>query len=87
MTAPFHEAVPGERDYEAAHARTYHQFMLGVKWTAAALALTATFLTLWFATPAGFLGAAVATILLAAVFLWAMTHGLARSSEPHPPPG
>lgn len=63
------------------HARTYHRFSLAVKWFAIHLAVIAVFLTLWFATPAGFGWALIAAIVVAALGVWAMRHGLAHSSE------
>ncbi len=65
----------------ARHAITYHRFMLGVKWMAIHFAAVITFLVLWFATGAGFIGGAVAGALVLAVGVFAMRHGLAHSSE------
>lgn len=75
------------------HAMSYHRFMLGLKWTAIHLATVIFFLALWFCTPAGFLGALIAALVVFAVAVFAMTHGLAHSTEsdnPHalePGPG
>ena len=49
-----------------AHEQTYHGFSLLLRWCMLALATTITALTLWFATPAGFLGGLLAGL---AVFL------------------
>ncbi|HKT53110.1 MAG TPA: aa3-type cytochrome c oxidase subunit IV [Caulobacteraceae bacterium] len=64
-----------------AHARTYHRFSLAVKWFVIHFAVISVFLTLWFATPAGLGWALIAAIVVGAVAIWAMRHGLARSSE------
>ncbi|HEY2662552.1 MAG TPA: hypothetical protein VGI79_22735 [Caulobacteraceae bacterium] len=63
------------------HAASYHHFMLGVKWVVFTLGAFITFATLWFATPAGFLGGAVGGALVFAVGAYAMNHGLAHSTE------
>jgi hypothetical protein len=63
------------------HAETYHRFMLGVKWVAIHLAALIAFLTLWFATPAGFGGGLLAGLAILAVGVYAMNHGLAHSTE------
>jgi hypothetical protein len=63
------------------HARTYHGFTLGVKWFCIHFATLATLLILWFATPAGFLGAVVAAAIVFAVGVWAMNRFLAHSTE------
>jgi len=65
----------------AVHAGSYHHFMLGLKWVAIALAATIAFLTLWFCTPAGFFSALLTGIIVLAVGVYAMNHGLAHSSE------
>jgi hypothetical protein len=69
------------------HAVTYHRFMLGVKWVAIHFAAVLTFLILWFASPAGFIGGAVAGALVFGVGVYAMGHGLAHSSERDNPTG
>jgi hypothetical protein len=63
------------------HARTYHRVMLAVKWFGIHFAALAAFLTLWFATPAGFFWGLVAGIVIAAIGAYAMNHGLGKSSE------
>jgi hypothetical protein len=65
----------------AVHAGSYHHFMLGLKWVGIALAATIAFLTLWFCTPAGFFSALLTGIIVLAIGIFAMTHGLAHSSE------
>jgi len=63
------------------HAETYHHFMLAVKWFAIHFAAVAAFLTLWFATPVGFFGGLVTGVVIFAAGVYAMTHGMAHSSE------
>ncbi|HEX7760307.1 MAG TPA: hypothetical protein VF459_12445 [Caulobacteraceae bacterium] len=65
----------------AVHAGAYHRFMLGLKWVVLTLASTIVLLTLWFATPAGFAGGLVTAVVLFALGVFAMNHGLAHSSE------
>jgi hypothetical protein len=65
----------------ARHAETYHRFMLGVKWVAIHLAALMVFLTLWFATPAGFAWGLIGGLLVVGVGVFAMSHGLAHSTE------
>jgi hypothetical protein len=73
-------AQTSDEDF-AVHAANYHRFMLGVKWCAIHFAALAAFLTLWFATPAGFLTALIVGVAIFALGVFAMTHGLAHSSE------
>lgn len=63
------------------HGRTYHRFMLMVKWAAIHLAVVMVFLTVWFATPGGFMGGLVSAVIVAALGIYAMRHGLAHSTE------
>ena len=63
------------------HATTYHRFMLGVKWTAIHFAAIITFLTMWFASSAGFFGGLAAGVVVLAVGIYAMANGLGHSSE------
>jgi hypothetical protein len=65
----------------ATHATSYHRFMLGLKWVSITLGSLILALTLWFATPAGFGGGLVVGLVVFAVGVWAMNHGLAHSSE------
>ena len=65
----------------AVHAQTYHRFMVAVKWIAISFAAGLSFLTLYFATTASFLGALVVGVLIFWAGAWAMSRGLARSSE------
>ena len=65
----------------AVHAANYHRFMLGVKWFAIHFAALSAFLTLWFATSAGFLPALIVGVAIFAAGIFAMTHGMAHSSE------
>lgn len=51
----------------AAHERTYHAFNVLLRWCMVALASGILFLTLWFASTAGFLGALVAGIVVFAL--------------------
>jgi hypothetical protein len=64
-----------------AHAAAYHHFMLGVKWFAIHLGALLAFFTLWLATSAGFLRALIAGVVIFAAGVFAMTHGLAHSTE------
>ena len=64
-----------------AHAESYHRFMLGLKWLVIHLATTIVFLVVWFATPGGFLGGLVAAAVVLSASVFAMTHGLAHSTE------
>ncbi len=71
----------------AVHAMTFHHFMLGVKWAAIHLASVLVFLVVAFATSAGLLAGLVAGVVVYAVGLFVMNHGLAHSTEdngPHP---
>lgn len=55
-----------------AHERTYHAFSILVRWSMLVIGNGIFWLTLWFASPAGFLGAtalAIATFILGYVFL------------------
>jgi hypothetical protein len=63
------------------HGETYHRFMLAVKWFAICFAAVTVFLTMWFATPAGFLSGLITGAAIFAIGAYAMTHGLAHSSE------
>ena len=65
----------------AVHAGSYHHFMLAVKWCGIVLAAMIAFLTLWFCTPTGFIGALVTGLSILAVGIVAMNNGLAHSSE------
>ena len=67
------------------HAESYHRFMLGLKWCAIHLAAMLTFLVLWFCTSAGFLAGLVGGLVVFAVGVYAMNHGLAHSTERDPP--
>ena len=63
------------------HAGAYHRFMLGVKWVAIHLATVIVFLGLWFAAGAGFLAGLIGGAIVFGAGVYAMTHGLAHSSE------
>ncbi len=63
------------------HARTYHGFMLGMKWVCISLGTLITLLIAWFATPAGFWGALFCAAIVFAGGAWAMNHGLNHSTE------
>jgi hypothetical protein len=64
-----------------AHGRTFHGFTLAVKSFCAVLATIMTFLVMAFCTPAGWGLALLAAIIVAAVAIYALTHGLNHSSE------
>ena len=70
-----------QRALLVAHARTYHSFTLLVKWVCIALGTTIAFLVASFATPAGPGWGVALAIIVAAVGIYAMTHGLSHSSE------
>jgi len=53
-----------------AHERTYHVFNVLLRWCMLGLATAITTLTLWFATPAGFLGGVLVGIVVFAVGWW-----------------
>ena len=58
-----------------AHERTYRVFNVLLRWCMVALASTITGLTLWFATPAGFMGGVFAAlVLLAAGYIFLVRH-------------
>lgn len=63
-----------------AHERTYHAFNILLRWCMVALGATIFGLTLWFATPAGFLGGVAAGLGL---FLLGY-FGLIRREEHQP---
>lgn len=65
----------------AAHAMSYHRFMLGMKWIAIHLASVLIFLIVAFATGAGLILGLVAGALVFAAGAYAMSHGLAHSTE------
>ena len=55
-----------------AHERTYHAFSILIRWSMLLIGNAILWFTMWFATPAGFLGAtavAVATFILGYIFL------------------
>jgi uncharacterized membrane protein YjgN (DUF898 family) len=64
-----------------AHGRTFHGFTLGVKIFCAHIAVIMTFLVISFATPAGWGLGLVAAIIVAAIAIFALTHGLNHSTE------
>lgn len=64
-----------------AHGRTFHGFTLGVKIFCAHLAVIMTFLVTTFCTPAGWGLGLFLAIVVAVIAIWALTHGLNRSTE------
>ena len=64
-----------------AHGRTFHGFTLAVKIFCASLATLMTFLIIAFCTPAGWGLGLVAAIVVGAVAIFALTHGLNHSTE------
>ena len=64
-----------------AHGRTFHGFTLAVKIFCANLAVIMTFLITAFCTPAGWGVALILAIIVAAVAIFALTHGLNHSTE------
>ena len=63
----------GEQTNEiVAHERTYRAFSILIRWSMLLIGNAILWFTMWFATPAGFLGAtavAVATFILGYIFL------------------
>jgi hypothetical protein len=53
-----------------AHEKTYHVFNVLLRWSCVLLAVALTSLTLWFATPAGFWGGAIAGVVLFVAGWW-----------------
>jgi hypothetical protein len=64
-----------------AHAHTFHSFMLGVKWFCIHLATLLAFLVITFCTGAGWGVGLLAAVVVLAVGIYAMNHGLAHSTE------
>jgi hypothetical protein len=81
VTAHHHPAPVTPLSGLLTHAHTYHRFMLALKWSAIHLAALIAFLALWFCTDAGFFGGLVVGVLIFAAGVYAMNHGLNRSSE------
>ncbi len=52
------------------HEKTYHLFNLFVRWSMVGTAVALTTLTLWFATPAGFIAGLLAGIVVFAAGYW-----------------
>ncbi|HEX3917493.1 MAG TPA: aa3-type cytochrome c oxidase subunit IV [Caulobacteraceae bacterium] len=65
----------------AFHGRTFHGFTLGVKWFCLHLATLLTLLVISFCTPAGLGIGIVAAVVVMAVGVYAMNHGLNHSTE------
>jgi hypothetical protein len=65
----------------AFHARTFHGFTLGVKWFCVHLATLLTLLVVSFCTPAGLGVGILAAIVVLAIGVYAMNHGLNHSTE------
>ncbi|MDP1631983.1 MAG: aa3-type cytochrome c oxidase subunit IV [Caulobacter sp.] len=63
-----------------AHEKTYHAFNVLLRWCMLGLAVALTSLTLWFATPAGFLGGLIAGAVVFAAGYWL----LVRHEEKQP---
>lgn len=64
-----------------AHAHTFHSFMLAVKWFCIHFAALLAFLMLTFCTGAGWGAGLFAAVVVVAVGVYAMNHGLAHSTE------
>jgi uncharacterized membrane protein YedE/YeeE len=58
---------PQETPEVVAHERTYKAFNILLRWCMTLLAATISFLTLWFATSAGFVGALIAGVVIFAL--------------------
>jgi hypothetical protein len=80
-TFPSGSASDPAHEYINTHADSYHRFMLGLKWTVVHLASLMVLLTVWFATPAGFLSGLVAGAVVYAGGIFAMRRFLAHSTE------
>jgi hypothetical protein len=66
-----------------AHERTYKAFNILLRWCMVLLASTIASLTLWFATPAGFVGGvSVGLILLLAGYLFLVRHEAQQPLDP-----
>ena len=77
----------GGDPYFAAHATSYHRFMLGLKWVAITLGSLLVSLTLWFATNTGFIGGAFCGLVVFGLGVLAMNNGLQHSTEQDNPGG
>ncbi len=64
-----------------AHAVAYHRFMLGVKWVLVTLGSFITFATVSFGTNAGPMWGVLVGLMVLAIGVYAMGHGLAHSTE------
>lgn len=53
-----------------AHERTYKAFNVLLRWCSVLLAATIIWLTVWFATPGGFLGGTVTALIVFALGWW-----------------
>ena len=65
----------------AAHAASYHHFMLGMKWVIITLGSFLVFATLSFGTNAGLLVGIPVGIIVFGIGVYAMGHGMAHSTE------
>jgi hypothetical protein len=63
------------------HGRTFHGFMLGLKWFCIHLAALLTFLIASFCTPAGWGAGLLLALIVIGVGIYAMNHGLSHSTE------
>lgn len=68
--------APRQDDQDlVAHEQTYHAFNILLRWCMLLLATATTALTLWFATPAGFLGGlAVSIVVFVVGYLGVVRH-------------
>jgi hypothetical protein len=58
---------PAEDPNLVAHERTYHAFNVLIRWCMVAFASSTLFLTMWFASSAGFFGALVTGVIVFAL--------------------
>lgn len=68
----FEHDAPEREAILIAHERTYHAFAVLVRWAMLLSAVAVSALTVWFATPAGFLGGLVTAIVVFVVGYYGM---------------
>ena len=76
----FEHDTPEREAILIAHERTYHAFAVLVRWAMLHAAVVISALTVWFATPGGFLGGLVTVVVVFAVGYY----GMVRREEKQP---